>query len=181
MKQTLLAINDALSEIPGLFVDKNRGQLLIQPSPVKYPCALLDFGSIQYEQQGGLCQIATAEINIDVCATSIRRSSSNAYTESRESSYGIFDTIDAIHQCLQGLQTSHFSRLIRIAMEHLVSDFGYDAYRLVYRTTFLEAKEYRYRYVCAAPDVIINPPQTPDTSDSGEPGNSPDAPIFPAG
>lgn len=156
MKQTLLAINDALDRIPGLFIDKNRGQLLVHPSPVKYPCALLDFGSIQYTQQGSLYQLAVAEINIDVCVNSIRRSSSKAPAADREASYSVFDTIESIHQTLQGLQSDHFTPLVRVGMGHLESDYEFDAYRLIYRTTFMVPKQRRSAPVAATPDIRVS-------------------------
>ena len=154
MKSVFLAVQEKLGEVLGLqYIDKNWGQLLIEQPPVKFPCALLDISSVDYQQLGGLGQFAEGVLEITVC--NYRMASSSARSAKKDEAYLVFDVIEAIHQKLQGWSNGEFQPLIRVGIRKLEAGASYEIYKVSFQTGWRVLKEDRMVELGVVPEVVL--------------------------
>ena len=115
MKNLLNAILTKLQEVTDLkYIDEDWNQLSDYPnSPVKLPCALVDF-QIPYKMDYlNKQQTDKYSITIVVCNTRLSNSSMKAPANQKQKSFEIYDIVDQIHEKLHGWSpTNDAQRLI---------------------------------------------------------------------
>jgi hypothetical protein len=136
MKQIILDIQAKLAEVTELkYIDKDWGQLQYEQPPVKWPCALIDFGDITFSQLGkGAQRAENATVNIMVAHMRTHNSSLNA--PSKEDSYTCLDLAIAINDVLHTYRPGDAQALIRTAMKKVHSDSTREVYQITYTTAF---------------------------------------------
>ncbi len=141
MKEIFLKIQQQLtSAVTYLkYIDKDWGQLSYEPSPVKYPAALIDVDSVDYTQLAKGWQKAVANIIITVADVNLVRSS--AMAPNKNDSYATLQLIEDIHQALQLFGDTTFQPLERIKLRKVFSDKGVEIYTMIYRTAFVVKKK----------------------------------------
>lgn len=133
MKHFFLELQTKLAEVSNLrYIDKNWNQLNFEQPPVQFPCVLIDIINVDYTQMGKLHQNATAEIEITVCDQKLTNSSHR--NPNREKAFSIFETLDNIHQTLQGYSPANVQPLFRTNLQKVDSNDKYECYRMTYRT-----------------------------------------------
>lgn len=135
MKTIILAIQTKLAGIPALkHVDKEWGQLNFDPPPVKFPCALIDFGNIAYSQLGKLAQ--RAEATVEILVADIRLNNSSFQAPDKAKSYSTIELIETIQENLQGYRPGNAQALIRTGLTRLYADSTREVYKVTYTTAF---------------------------------------------
>ena len=115
MKTLLNAILTKLQEITELkYIDEDWNQLSDYPnSPVKFPCALVDFQIPFKMDYLNKQQTDTYSISIVVCTSRLSNSSRNAPANQKQKAFEIYDIVDKIHDKLHGWSpTNDAQRLI---------------------------------------------------------------------
>lgn len=104
MKNLLNAILTKLQEVTELkYIDEDWNQLSDSPnSPVKFPCALVDFQIPNKSDYLNREQNSTYSIDIIVCHKKLSNSSRNAPDAQKQKSFEIYDIVDEIHNKLHG-------------------------------------------------------------------------------
>lgn len=105
MKQMIQDIQDQLiQDVPALkYVDQDWGQLdFFSPSPVKFPCALIDIQSASYSNNGKLVQQGTATIVIRLFDLKLSNTSGKAPDKQKEKAKKIWELIEDVNKALHG-------------------------------------------------------------------------------
>lgn len=135
-KDILLSIQAHLSnQFPGLWVDKDWGQLNYAQPQVQWPCALIDIGDITYSQMGKGCQLA--DIQIAVTLANQRTASSSSTAPNPEDAYRLVDLLDEVHDSLQFFRAGVSAPLFRTSQKKVFADSSIEAYQLIYQTQYV--------------------------------------------
>ncbi|MGR3791580.1 hypothetical protein [Flavobacterium columnare] len=142
MKTILLNLQKELSQIEGLFIDENWGQLdYYSPNmPVQWPCCLIDVHSADYSNMGINTnqtpinrQNAQVLARITIANMKLTNTSFNAPQAQKEYAWSIWDLIEEIHGKLQGFNPSDTSgRMIRKSLQRTQRDDGVQEYEVAY-------------------------------------------------
>lgn len=131
----ITTINDVLQEISKLkYIDRNWGQLELETPAVKFPCALTDVETVNYENLLQRHQHATAEISVTVAMLNYHNTSQKSTCKA--DGFDIFSLLETIHSKLQCLGTQYLEPLTRISLQKIEVDKNYSCYQLRYRTGF---------------------------------------------
>lgn len=123
-------------KVPRLrYIDRDWGQLLTENPPVKWPCALIDVQSVEYQNVKRGEQHATATFVITVCNS--RTVPTSSRSTRKDDAYLIFELIREIHYALQMFTNEgNFSPLMRVSLEKNIVDAGNESYNIYYRASF---------------------------------------------
>ena len=114
------------------YIDKDRGHLSCEVSPLEWPCALLDVENVDYTQEGGSRQLADVRITVTVVDKSLAQASNPA------DACRIIDLLGKIHDVLHGFSAGGYAPLSRLNLKRVMADTSYECYRLTYQTAFEE-------------------------------------------
>ena len=147
MKQLFTLVQQRLQTIEGLrHIDKDWGQLQREQPPVRYPCALVDCEQKEFSQKGQHVVGVVAEVSVTIA--DMRMSNTG-------DTYAIFDLIDATHQALHAWSPAPgYGRLMASGMTKETADYGFEVYRLTFRTAFDIAMPDSRTQVTAQPAVV---------------------------
>lgn len=137
MKQLLTDIQNRLQAyVPQLaYIDEDWGQMdyYAVGQPVKFPCALINIGTIAYSDQGKGVQTGIGTVIITVADIKLANSSSNAPLLLKQTAWKVYDTIQAIHQVLHGWAGSPFyGPLTRTQVHRRTNDAGINLFDIVF-------------------------------------------------
>lgn len=143
MEDIIQKIQDKLSEIQGLkYVDEDWGQLdYYSPHfPVKWPCALIDVASVNYDNIGKdrtlvpqNRQMAEGLVSLTIANLKLANSSKKAPQSQKDNVWSLWHLINEAHKLLQGFRpTAETSGLIRTAVRRTKRDDGVQEYTLLY-------------------------------------------------
>lgn len=135
MKQLLSSVLTQIQEtVPALkYVDENWGQLDYygERPPVKFPCALVDIGSAQWQDTGTLAQIGIVQVRVVVATMKLTNTSGKAPQAQKDKAFEFFETLQNIHKALHGYQPApHCGIITRRSCELLQNDLGIKMYEL---------------------------------------------------
>lgn len=136
MKQIIEAIKQRLATVPSInYSDSNWGQLDYyedQP-PVKFPCALVDFESVDYTDVARGSQHGLAQVNITVATLKLSNTSSRAPVQQREDGERIWDILEDVHISVQNWKpTPQAGSMIRRTARKNRRDDGVMSYTVTY-------------------------------------------------
>lgn len=140
MKEIIKSIVTALqTEVPELrYVGEDWGQLDFEPSPVQFPCALVDLDGFSFQQMGQRAQ--TGEGNVYIRVADINtRISANAPTRLQDQMYSYYDLLEKIHHAIHGLAGEGFQQLTQMSLKRVRRDGQTREYMLTFRTAFVVA------------------------------------------
>ncbi|OXA83686.1 hypothetical protein B0A56_00775 [Flavobacterium columnare NBRC 100251 = ATCC 23463] len=142
MKTILLNLQKELSQIEGLFIDENWGQLdYYSPNmPVQWPCCLIDVNGAEYSNMGVDAnktpvnrQNAQVVAQITIANMKLTNTSFNAPQGQKDNAWSIWDLIENIHCKLHGFNPSDTSgRMIRKSLQRTQRDDGVQEYEVTY-------------------------------------------------
>ena len=142
MKQTLLSIQNKIAEVTQLkYVDEDWGQLdYYSPNPpVKWPCALIDIGGVNYENIGRdrtaapvNRQTGTGYVNITIANLKLTNSSKMAPQTQKDQAFATHEIIQQVHNILHGWSPDGASALIRTNFSRTKRDDGIQEYNISY-------------------------------------------------
>ena len=137
METIILSIQRQLTrKVPGLnYIDRDWGQLLLDNPPLKYPSALIDLQSVEYEtfQRGN--QRARATFAVTICNSRITPTSSRS--PRKEDAYLIFRIMREVHYALHMFTNEgNFTPLMRVSIQKNEVSPAAESYTIYYRTTF---------------------------------------------
>jgi hypothetical protein len=105
MKDIYFIVKDLLSQVDGLYVDFDYGQLDEPQPPVKFPCALLTISYPQCDDLTGSDQRVRCLIGVKMGFMVSAQNTANIYTDQKiDISLSFFDTVNQVHGLMQ-----HFS------------------------------------------------------------------------
>jgi len=116
------------------YIDKDWGQLSYDPPAVKYPCALVDFSAVSYEQL--LLRNEMAELNLSITVANLRLTPSSALSKRKNDSFFTIELLDKIHNALHLFSSDVFTPLVRSSLDKIEADSGEEIYRLNYHTSY---------------------------------------------
>lgn len=136
MKELIDDIKTRIEPVTGLkYVDEDWGQLdYYSPAPtVKFPCALVDIGQVQWSDTGNRVQIGTASVIIRIADQHISNSNVKAPTAQKTKSLSFFDMIMYVHQKLHGWSgAKNNGPLTRVAYKKVKRDDGIREIEMIY-------------------------------------------------
>lgn len=142
MKQTLLSIQNKIAEVTQLkYVDEDWGQLdYYSPNPpVKWPCALIDIGTVTFDNIGRdrtadpkNRQTGQGIVNITVANVQLSNSSFNAPLSQKNNAFATHTIINEIHKKIHGWSPDGASALIRTNLSRTKRDDGIQEYNISY-------------------------------------------------
>lgn len=143
MKKVFLAIQEKLKEIPELkHIDEDWGQLdAYSPNPpTRFPLALIDIGSLQYQNLGTdkratpiNRQTATGTIVITVANAKLTNTSAAAPQGQKDDAWKIQEIIESIHAKIHGQKvTDNVGAMIRVGCQRIRRDDGIQEYEITY-------------------------------------------------
>lgn len=152
MKQTIQSLIAAISDIPSIkYTDRDWGQLSLENPPVKFPCALIDFQSVDFSATSAPTLVADqATIVVTVADTHLVRSSALSPAQQHfqaaqpmpRDPYAILDIISRLTTILHGFTCQgHVQPLSLTNITKAYSDRSYDVYQLTFSTSFLWHKD----------------------------------------
>ena len=135
MKQLFKDISAAIGAVAGIrWVDFDLGQLEQEERPpVSFPCALVGFDSATFTDLGASAQQGNLTISIRLAFNVFERTHSKAATAYRDVGLAHLDTLQSVHNALQGLSGEGFNSLTRTSF---VNEKRMDlrVYQLTYAT-----------------------------------------------
>jgi hypothetical protein len=137
MKQLLTDIQTRLQAyVPQLaYIDEDWGQMdyYSVAQPVKFPCALINIGTIVYTDQGKGVQTGIGTVIITVADIKLTNSSANAPLLQKQAAWKVYDTIQSVHQALHGWTGSPFyGPLTRTQLHRRKNDEGINLFDVVF-------------------------------------------------
>jgi hypothetical protein len=142
MKTLFLAISDRLkTQIEALkWIDLDTGQLEhYEGRPaVLFPCALIDIEYPNCEDLDSLSQKVDATITLRLAFEPKGETNTAAPDLTRTRALTILDTVEAIHDALQGYTENEFSELSRANLKIEKREDPLKVYNLIYTTTLQE-------------------------------------------
>ncbi len=143
MKNILENIQNRLSAVAELkYIDENWGQLddYDNYAPVKFPCCLIDVGSVDYSNLGmdkkampENRQIGSGSMVISVANLKLTHTSLNAPKAQKDIAWEIWDIIENVHKSLHGFRPNeNSSALMRTGMRRVKRDDGIQLYEVSY-------------------------------------------------
>lgn len=143
MKELFNTIVERLkSEVDGLsFIDFDLGQLDVLYDNVRpvvnFPCCLID---IEYscEDNDLSGQLITARVTLKLAFEQQLPTDSAASQPRRNAALKVFDTIQQVHEAVQGYSTDQFSAFSRKSLTPDRRFAGIRVFDIVYETTFQE-------------------------------------------
>jgi hypothetical protein len=122
------------------WIDLDTGQLEhYEGRPaVAFPCALLDIEYPQCEDLDTTSQHVNVSITIRLAFEPMGETNSAAPSPTRTRALSILDTVEALHDALQGWGTTEFSELSRASVRTEKRDDPLKVYNLIYTTTLQE-------------------------------------------
>lgn len=148
MDDIIQSIQNKLGELAELkYIDEDSGQLdYYSPRfPVKWPCALIDVPSLNFDNVGyersirqsqGIPQnrqMAKGVVSITIANLKLTNSSGKAPQGQKDNVWSIWTVIDKVHDLLHGFKpTGNTSALIRTAVRRNKRDDGIQEYTLLY-------------------------------------------------
>jgi hypothetical protein len=118
------------------YIDKDWGQLSMDPPPVGWPCILIDFEQVDPKQLSGGDEKDTAIIVLTVANRRTTSSSAHAPRAAKEASYITIDLTDDINDLVQGYSAGEYSPLSFISFYKQNDIPGAECYAMRYRTTY---------------------------------------------
>ena len=159
--QNLLARLD--TNVPDLrWIDLDQGQLetMEKSYPVQFPCCLIDFTNIAWQNVGRQLQAGDVTIMFRI-AFDIYDDSNNLTPEaSRNAGLLKLRLLNTIHHWLQGFGGAHYNRLNRIATTSEKRADGLKVYDLIYLTNMRDANGMETRGTASGVDLTINVERT---------------------
>ncbi|ODS78568.1 MAG: hypothetical protein ABS44_21705 [Chryseobacterium sp. SCN 40-13] len=139
MKQLLTDIQNRLqAAVPALkYIDEDWGQMdyFMPNAPVKFPCALINIGSVNYSNEGKGVQLGMATVVITVADIKLSNTSSQAPVLQKQAAWKVFETIGAVHAALHGWNGSAFyGPLTRTTVTRRKNDDGINLFDIVFTT-----------------------------------------------
>jgi hypothetical protein len=129
----LQIVNERLANVETLaYIDRNWGQLEIETHAVKFPCAITDIESVDYDNLLNLQQVATVDFTVTIAVQNFYNTSQKAPNKAK--GYYIFDIIDQVNNCLFGYATPEFATFVRRGLQKVETNKDYSVYTLTYRT-----------------------------------------------
>lgn len=140
IKETLIAVQDAIKEIPELrYIAEDWGQLdSFEMKPVQFPCALIDFTGADYSSIGGNAQNADATLTLRVVQVQ-EQNSTNA--PNANANFESYDLIEKVNKVLHGKHS-----LTRVSCRKIDRDDVLKEISLTYKFGFKDVsaiKEYK--------------------------------------
>jgi len=136
MKELIDDIKTRIEPVTGLkYVDEDWGQLDYYSGgpPVKFPCALVDIGQVQWSDNGNQVQIGTGSVIIRIADQRISNSNVKAPVAQKTKSLSFFDLIMYIHQKLHGWSgAKNNGPLTRVAYKKVKRDDGIREVEMIY-------------------------------------------------
>lgn len=139
-KEIIAAICDRLeAEVEALrWIDIDSGQLEVTQRPaVAFPACLVDMAYPQCDDLGGGKQNVTANVTLRLVFDA--PGATSAASPVREQSLAFLDTIEAVHEALQGWSTTALSAFSRLNAQPEKNKSGLKVYRITYQTAFTES------------------------------------------
>ncbi len=125
-----------LTKVPAIkYVDENWGQLdQYSPNhPVKWPCCLIDAGTVVWMNLGNKQQQGTANITLDVANLKLTNTSGKAPAAQRTQAWTIHTIMQQVHQAIHNFRVEDFSSMMyRKTTVRIGRDDGVQQYRIVY-------------------------------------------------
>ncbi len=155
MKEIIEAIQQELAaNVEGLrYIDRDWGQLKYDQPPVKFPCALIEFKSVEYSEILNGEYDARVYGVITVADQSLSRSSmamqstpggralTGANTSQKAASYAVMDLVEEVCMAVNGLTGRTPGREFQpIRISHLYHDFSdksYEVYSISFTTAYI--------------------------------------------
>ncbi len=143
MKTVISSIKEKLKEVKALkYVDEDWGQLdeYAEHPPVKYPCVVIDMPSVAFSNIGIdkkakpiNRQQAETTVSITIANLKLTNSSNMAPAWQKQQAVSIWNTIEQLHQVLQGFRpTDNSGALIRTGLRRVERYDGVQQYRIDY-------------------------------------------------
>ena len=142
MQNLLLNITEKAGTVSGInYSDENWGQLQYfgKECPVKWPCVLVEFGSVQFSNNGydyiadDHSQQGTVFIEITVANLKLTNSSTRAPLSQKTKAFDIWKIVDDVHKTLQGFKPlDNSGALVRTSMQSVKRDDGVQEKRIIY-------------------------------------------------
>jgi hypothetical protein len=150
MKTVLENIQNRLSTVSELkYIDENWGQLddYDNFAPVKYPCALIEIGSIEFSHLGmdkkAIAmnrQMGSASIVISIATVKLTQTSFNAPKSQKDIAWAIWDILDNVHKSLHGYRPNeNTSALMRTGIRRIKRDDGIQLYEITFSVSIHNA------------------------------------------
>lgn len=145
MKDLFKAISDAITANVAAvrWVDFDLGQLEQETPPVSFPCALIGFQSATFENIAGTGQQADILVSVRLAFRVFERTHSKATSNFRNEGLAHLDTIQAVHNALNGLDGDNFSALIRSGYEN-EKRADLRVYNLFYTVSYCDVPQSAY-------------------------------------
>lgn len=143
MKETLASIQTKISEVTSLkYIDEDWGQLddYSPNMPVQWPCCLIDFSQIVFQNIGKdrtaipqQRQIAEGTITITIANQKLTNTSFAAPQMQKQNAWSIYDIIEDVHKKIHGWRPVNISgALIRTQFIRRKRDDGVQEYNITY-------------------------------------------------
>jgi hypothetical protein len=139
------------------YVDENWGQLDdYSPNfPVKFPCALVDCFTANYENMGNLVQQGVATIQILIADIKISNSSAKAPDGQKTKSKSFYVLMKAVYKALHGYSGHDFySALIRTSERRIPRDDGTRVHEMLFTVQIKDVIAKRPTITAAVAPVI---------------------------
>ena len=138
MEQIIQAVKSRITaQIPAFkYVDEEWGQLdYYSPNfPVKWPCALIDILSVNWENKGHLVQTGMAQLRVKVANLRITNSSTKAPQQQQDYNAAFYGLTAQLFKALHGFNGNGFSALIRLSDRRLQRDDGVKLHEIIFIT-----------------------------------------------
>lgn len=140
IKEILTAIQAKLEAEATLvrYVDENWGQLeeYSDKPPAKWPCVLLDVGTIQWSNKGTHQQTGIATIVLDVATLKLTNTSAKAPLLQKQQAWAVHEVMQQVHQLLHSSKpVQGCGSLSRTGTSRVRRSDGIQQYRVTYLCT----------------------------------------------
>lgn len=139
MKQLFIELQGRLASLQSLkHVDEDWGQLdtFGNKPPVKFPCALLNLGDVNWSNMGQLKQIGQARITITFADYKLVNTSDLAPQRQKDAAFSLLGIMSQANLLLHGWRPSvATSPMVRLSQDRAIRDDGIIEHTVVYLVT----------------------------------------------
>ncbi len=135
-------ILDRLSEIPDLaWIDIDSGQLDWpgENYPLLFPCALIDFPSVEWQDAGNRLQHGNVSVQVKIALNVYQDANNKTPEYIRNRALEYLKLINTVFAKLQGFDGDHFNRLTRIQTTTEKREDGLKVFTLLFLTNIRDA------------------------------------------